>query len=479
MEFKKFLTFDDVLLLPHYSEILPRDVNLKTRLTKKINLNAPVLSAAMDTVTDANMAIQMALNGGIGIVHKNMSIEQQALEVEKVKNYDILINKYPFYIADNSSVNDAIEMMDTFAISSIIIVDEEKKVKGILSKKDLRYIQNFEDSVATHMVSDVVCAKVGIDYDGALDLIYKMKLSKIPVIDDNNVLQGLITFKTLKKYDNYNLKAVDSNSKLLCGAAVSVNEQTLVRVEQLVAAGCDVIVIDSAHGHSKSIIDMTKAIKEKFDVQLIVGNVVTPEAVNALAQAGADAVKVGIGSGSICTTRIVSGVGAPQLTAIINCVHAANAHDLPIIADGGIRYSGDIVKALAAGASCVMLGSILAGHDESPGKLISIDGKKYKSYVGMGSMVAMERGGGDRYFQSKVKKYVPEGIEGVKEYKGSVDDTLYQLIGGIKSGCGYLGSIDLHTLVENAQFVEISNAGMKESHPHSVVLTKSAPNYEK
>ncbi len=475
---KKYLTFDDVLLLPHYSEILPRDVELTTRLTKNIELKTPLVSAAMDTVTESDMAIIMALNGGIGIIHKNMSVEDQVKEIKKVKNYDILLNKYPFYITDDSEVYQAIEMMDAYQISSIIVVDEDKKLKGILTRKDIKYVSDFSDSITKHMSSNVVSVKEGVSAEEALDTVYKSKLSKIPVVNDANELVGLVTMKTLKKYDMYPNKTVDKNGDLVCGAAVSVNDYTIERVAELVEAGVDVIVIDSAHGHSKSILDMTKLIKSKFDVDLIVGNVVTKEAVEALAECGADCVKVGVGSGSICTTRIISGVGAPQLSAVIECAKQAKKSNVTIIADGGIRYSGDIVKALAAGANAIMLGSIMAGHDEAPGEVISIDGKKYKSYVGMGSMVAMERGGGDRYFQSKVKKYVPEGIEGVKEYKGSADDTLYQMVGGIKSGFGYLGAIDLETLVKHATFVEITNSGMKESHPHTISVTKSAPNYE-
>ncbi len=475
---KKYLTFDDVLLLPHYSEILPRDVQLNTQLTRKIKLNIPLLSAAMDTVTESDMAIHMALNGGIGIIHKNMDVESQVLEIEKVKHFDILINRYPYYILEDKNIYQAVEIMNTYSISSIIVVNEQKVVKGILTRKDLRFIDNYADEISKHMIKEVVVTKEGITAADAADLIYSTRLSKIPVVNDNNILTGLITMKTLKKMDLYPLKNLNDKGELVCGAAVSVNESTIERVEKLVKAGVDVIVIDSAHGHSKSILEMTKAIKARFDVELIVGNIVTPAAVKALHEAGADAVKVGIGSGSICTTRIVSGVGAPQLSAISECYEEAKKYDLPVIADGGIRYSGDIVKALAAGASSVMLGSIMAGHDESPGDLIVVDGKKYKSYVGMGSVVAMERGGGDRYFQSKVKKYVPEGIEAVKEYRGSADDTLYQIIGGIKSGCGYLGALDLQKLVEHAEFIEITNSGMKESHPHTISVTKSAPNYD-
>lgn len=459
---EKYLTFDDVLLLPHYSEILPRDVSLTSKLTNNIELKAPLVSAAMDTVTESDMAISMALNGGMGIIHKNMSVEKQAEEIRKVKEYDILINKHPFYINENNDVYKAVDMMEAYQISSIIVTDDDKKLKGILTRKDVKYIEDYSDSVTKHMSKNVVSVKEGIKAEEALDIVYKTKLSKIPVVTDDNVLVGLVTMKTLKKYDMYPNKTLDKNKKLVCGAAVSVNDSTIERVEILVEAGVDAIVIDSAHGHSKSILDMTKTIKSKFNVDLIVGNVVTPEAVRALAQNGADCVKVGVGSGSICTTRIISGVGAPQLSAVMKCVEVAKEVGVTIIADGGVRYSGDVVKALAAGANAIMLGSIMAGHDESPGKIISIEGKKFKSYVGMGSEVAMERGGGDRYFQSKVKKFVPEGIEAVKEYKGPVDDTLYQIIGGVKSGFGYLGAEDLEMLVDHAEFVEITNSVFKE-----------------
>lgn len=476
---KKYLTFDDVLLLPHYSEILPRDVDLSTNLTKNIKLNIPFLSAAMDTVTEGSMAIAMALNGGIGIIHKNMSVEEQVNEIKKVKNFDILINRDPFYINQEASVYDAVDIMTRYEISSIVVIDKDFKLTGFLTRSDLKYIEDYNENIKKHMTKDVVVAKEGISFEEAKNLIYASRLSKIPVVDENNKLAGLITMKTLKKYDLYPNRAENTKGELLCGAAVSVNENTKERVAALVEAGVDVIVIDSAHGHSVSIIEMTKTIKKEFEVDLIVGNVVTKESVEALAKAGADAIKVGIGSGSICTTRIVSGVGAPQLSAIEICVKEANKYNIPIIADGGVRYSGDVVKALAMGASTIMLGSILAGHDESPGNIINIDGKKYKSYVGMGSVVAMERGGGDRYFQSKVKKYVPEGIEAVKTYKGKLDDTLYQLVGGVKSGCGYLGANNLEKLVEHATFVEITASGSKESHPHTIDVVKDAPNYEK
>ncbi|MFV0498655.1 MAG: IMP dehydrogenase [Bacilli bacterium] len=475
---EKYLTFDDVLLLPHYSEILPRDVDLKTRLTKNISLNVPLVSAAMDTVTESDMAISMALNGGIGIIHKNMSVDKQVEEVLKVKNHDILINRFPFYIDDKSSVYKAVDMMDAYQISSIIVVDDNKVLKGILTRKDIKYIEDYSDCITKHMSDNVVSVQENVNFESAMEIVYKSKLSKIPVVNDNNVLVGLVTMKTLKKYDLYPNRSVDKNGDLICGAAVSVNDTTVERVDALVKAGVDAIVIDSAHGHSKSILEMAKIIKNEYNVDLIVGNVVTAAAVEALSKCGVDCVKVGVGSGSICTTRIISGVGAPQLSAVIKCAEMAKKTGVTIIADGGVRFSGDVVKALAAGANAIMLGSIMAGHDESPGDVISIDGKKYKSYVGMGSEVAMERGGGDRYFQSKVKKYVPEGIEAVKEYKGKADDTLYQIIGGIKSGLGYLGASDLNKLIEHAEFVEITNSGMKESHPHTINVTKSAPNYQ-
>lgn len=474
---EKYLTFDDVLLLPHYSEVLPRDVSIETSLTKNIKLKAPVMSAAMDTVTEGHMAIQMALNGGIGVIHKNMSIEDQAEQVRRVKKYELLVNRDPFFINENNTLYSAIDMIERYDVSSLMVVDETHTLKGILSKKDLKFIEDFSCLIKDKMTVNVVKVKSDVSFEKAEEIIYSSKLSKIPVVDDQNKLVGLITLDTLKKYNKYNNKALDKNGNLLVAAAVSVNEKTMDRVDALVKAGADAIVIDSAHGFSKSIIEVTKEIKAKYQVDLIVGNVVNEESIEVLAKAGADAIKVGIGSGSICTTRIISGVGAPQLTAIEKCVKEAKKVGVSIIADGGIRYSGDMVKALAIGANVVMLGSLMAGHDESPGEVINVNGKLYKSYVGMGSMVAMERGGGDRYFQSKVKKYVPEGIEAVKEYKGSADETLYQLLGGIRTGCGYLGAANLDELVKNARFVEISDAGSRESHPHTISVVKDAPNY--
>ncbi|MFV0441484.1 MAG: IMP dehydrogenase [Lachnospirales bacterium] len=474
---EKYYTFDDVLLLPSYSEVLPRDVSIETKLTKNISLKSPIMSAAMDTVTESAMAIQMALNGGIGVVHKNMSIEEQREQVERVKKYELLVNKDPFYINEEDTLYNAVDMLERYDVSSLMVVDEEHTLKGIISKKDLKFIDDFNCKVKDKMTKNVVKVNSSVSYDEAEEIIYSSKLTKIPVIDEENKLKGLVTLDTLKKYNKYGNKALDKEGRLLVAAAVSVNEKTMDRVDALVKGGADAIVIDSAHGFSKSIIEVTKSIKEKYNVDIIVGNVVNEESIEVLAKAGADAIKVGIGSGSICTTRIISGVGAPQFTAIEKCVKEANKYGVSIIADGGIRYSGDVVKALAIGASAVMLGSLLAGHDESPGELINVNGKLYKSYVGMGSMVAMERGGGDRYFQSKVKKYVPEGIEAVKEYKGSTDDTLYQLLGGIRTGCGYLGAENIDALVKNARFIEISAAGSKESHPHTISVVKDAPNY--
>lgn len=474
--FEKYLTFDDVLLLPNYSEILPSEANTSCRLTKKINLKAPFVSAAMDTVTESKMAIEMAKNGGIGIIHKNMTIEQQVAEVKKVKTYHEVINYEPFYVYDNTPIQDAIEIMDYNDISSVIVVDSSDRVCGILTRKDLRFITAHNEQVCTVMTTTVQTLNENVSYEEAKSKIHELKLTKMPVVDVEGRLIGLVTLKDLSSIDSFVNKVVDDNGKLLCGAAVSVNEESINKIQKLVNAGADVIVIDSAHGHSKSVIELAREVKDTFDIQLIVGNIVTKEAVAALSFV--DAVKVGVGSGSICTTRIISGVGAPQLSALLQCVTEAKKYNLPVIADGGIRYSGDVVKALAAGADTIMLGSILAGHDQSPGEVIIVNDQKFKSYVGMGSMVAMTRGGGDRYFQSKVKKFVPEGVEALKPYKGNVNDTLYQIIGGLKSGMGYNGAKTLQDLHSNANFVEITSAGMAESHPHSITNVSKSPNYD-
>ncbi len=476
--FKKYLTFDDVLLLPNYSEVLPSETTVKTRLTKKIKLNTPIISAAMDTVTESKMAIEMARNGGIGIIHKNMTIEEQVNEVIKVKRYNEIFTYDVVKVLDSDSVEFSIMVMEQNDVSSVIVTNEENSLLGIFTKSDLKYVKNYNDSISNYMSKEVYKLFENVSVEEAYEKIYENKVSKLPVVDSNNKVIGLVSLKNLNKIENYKNKSISKNGSLLVGAAVSINEKSMDKVEKLYQAGIDVLVIDSAHGHSKSVIELTKEVKRKFkDLEIIVGNVVTEDGVKALCEAGADAIKVGIGSGSICTTRIVSGVGAPQLTSIIDSVKIASKYGVPIISDGGIKYSGDIVKALAAGAETVVLGSLLAGHDQTPGEVVVINGKKYKSYVGMGSMAAMNRGGGDRYFQSKVKKYVPEGVEAFKEYKGDINKTLYQLVGGIKSGMGYNGAKDLKSLVKNARFIEISSSSQKESHPHSVSNIESSPNY--
>ncbi len=476
--FKKYLTFDDVLLLPNYSEVLPSETTVKTRLTKKIKLNTPIISAAMDTVTESKMAIEMARNGGIGIIHKNMTIEEQINEVLKVKRFNEIFTYDVVKVLESDSVEFSVMIMEQNDVSSVIVVDKKNHLLGIFTKRDLKYVKNYNDKISKYMSKEVYTLSEKVTAKEAYDKMYESKVSKIPVVDSENKVVGLVSLKGLNTIENYKNKSVAKDGTLLVGAAVSINEKSIDKIEKLYKAGIDVLVIDSAHGHSKSVIELTKEVKSKFkDLEVIVGNVVTEDGVKALCEAGADAIKVGIGSGSICTTRIISGVGAPQLTAIIDSVKIASKYNVPIISDGGIKYSGDIVKALAAGAESVVLGSLLAGHDQSPGEIVIINGKKYKSYVGMGSMAAMNRGGGDRYFQSKVKKYVPEGVEAFKEYRGDINKTLYQLVGGIKSGMGYNGAKDLKTLVKNARFVEISSSSQKESHPHSISNIESSPNY--
>lgn len=476
--FKKHLTFDDVLLLPNYSEVLPSDTEVKTRLTKNIKLNIPIISAAMDTVTEAKMAIEMAKNGGIGIIHKNMSIKEQVEEVLKVKKYNELFTYDVITVLENETIETASIVMEQNDVSSVIVVDKENHLLGIFTQSDLKYVKNYADSIDKYMNREVHFLSENVSIDEVYEKIYSAKVSKLPVVDKSKKVIGLVTLKNLNEIENQKNKTISKDGKLLVGAAVSINEKSMNRVKELYNAGVDVLVIDSAHGHSKGVIELTLNVKKEFPkLEVIVGNVVTEDGVEALCKAGADAVKVGIGSGSICTTRIISGVGSPQLTALIDAVKIASKYNVPIISDGGIKYSGDIVKALAAGAETVVLGSLLAGHDQSPGEVIVINNKKYKSYVGMGSIVAMNRGGGDRYFQSKVKKYVPEGVEAFKEYKGDVNKTIYQLIGGLKSGMGYNGSKDLIQLNKNARFIEISASSQKESHPHSISNIESSPNY--
>ncbi len=472
------ITFDDVLLVPAYSEVTPNQVSLKTNLTKKIKLNIPMMSAGMDTVTEHRMAIAMARQGGIGVIHKNMSIEQQADEVDKVKRSEYGVITDPFSLTAEHTLQDADDLMAKFRISGVPIT-EGKKLIGILTNRDLKFEEDFTKKIKESMTTkNLVTAKEGITLEEAKKILAKARVEKLPIVDDDFNLKGLITIKDIEKAIKYPLSAKDEKGRLLCGAAVGITANLMERVDALVKAKVDVIVVDSAHGHSKNIMDAVKRIKEKYpELQVIAGNVATAAATKALIEAGADAVKVGIGPGSICTTRVVAGIGVPQITAIMDCYEAAKETGVPIIADGGIKFSGDMTKAIAAGANVCMMGSIFAGCDESPGDFELYQGRKYKVYRGMGSIAAMENGSKDRYFQTDAKKLVPEGVEGRVAYKGTVEDTIFQLIGGIRAGLGYCGAPDIETLKETAQFVKISAASLKESHPHDIQITKEAPNY--
>lgn len=472
------ITFDDVLLVPAYSEVTPNQVSLKTNLTKKIKLNIPMMSAGMDTVTEHRMAIAMARQGGIGVIHKNMSIEQQADEVDKVKRSEYGVITDPFSLTAEHTLQDADDLMAKFRISGVPIT-EGKKLIGILTNRDLKFEEDFTKKIKDSMTTkNLVTAKEGITLEEAKKILAKARVEKLPIVDDDFNLKGLITIKDIEKAIKYPLSAKDEKGRLLCGAAVGITANLMERVDALVKAKVDVIVVDSAHGHSKNIMDAVKRIKEKYpELQVIAGNVATAAATKALIEAGADAVKVGIGPGSICTTRVVAGIGVPQITAIMDCYEAAKETGVPIIADGGIKFSGDMTKAIAAGANVCMMGSIFAGCDESPGDFELYQGRKYKVYRGMGSIAAMENGSKDRYFQTDAKKLVPEGVEGRVAYKGTVEDTIFQLIGGIRAGLGYCGAPDIETLKETAQFVKISAASLKESHPHDIQITKEAPNY--
>lgn len=472
------ITFDDVLLVPAYSEVIPNEVDLSTHLTKKIKLNIPMMSAGMDTVTEHRMAIAMARQGGIGIIHKNMSIEQQAEEVDKVKRSENGVITDPFFLSPEHTLADANDLMAKFRISGVPITEGTKLV-GIITNRDLKFETDFTKKIKESMTSEgLITAKVGVTLEEAKEILAKSRKEKLPIVDDDFNLRGLITIKDIEKNIKYPLSAKDEQGRLLCGAAVGITANVLERVEALVNAHVDVIVIDSAHGHSANIFKTLRSIKEKFpDLQVIAGNVATAEATRDLIAAGADAVKVGIGPGSICTTRVVAGIGVPQITAVMNCYEEAKKTGTPIIADGGIKYSGDMTKAIAAGANVCMMGSIFAGCDESPGEFELFQGRKYKVYRGMGSIAAMENGSKDRYFQTDAKKLVPEGVEGRVAYKGLVEDTVFQLIGGIRSGMGYCGAKDIETLKETGKFVKISAASLKESHPHDIHITKEAPNY--
>ena len=472
------ITFDDVLLVPAYSEVIPNQVELATWLTKKVKLNIPMMSAGMDTVTEHRMAIAMARQGGIGIIHKNMTIEEQAEEVDKVKRSENGVITDPFYLSPEHTLADANDLMAKFRISGVPIT-EGKKLVGIITNRDLKFEEDFSRKIKECMTSEnLVTAKEGVTLEEAKKILAKSRKEKLPIVDDNFNLKGLITIKDIEKQIKYPLSAKDEQGRLLCGAAVGITANVMARVDALVNARVDVIVVDSAHGHSANILKAVREIKEKYpDLQLIAGNVATGAATKALIEAGVDAVKVGIGPGSICTTRVVAGIGVPQITAVMDCYAVAKEYGIPIIADGGIKYSGDMTKAIAAGANVCMMGSIFAGCDESPGDFELYQVRKYKVYRGMGSISAMENGSKDRYFQQDAKKLVPEGVEGRVAYKGHVEDTVFQLIGGLRSGMGYCGAKDIETLKESGQFVKISAASLKESHPHDIHITKEAPNY--
>ena len=472
------ITFDDVLLVPQYSEVTPNMIDLTTHLTKKIQLNIPMMSAGMDTVTEHRMAIAIARQGGIGIIHKNMSIEAQAEEVDKVKRSEYGVITDPFYLSPEHTLEDANALMAKFRISGVPIT-EGRKLVGIITNRDLKFEEDFSRKIREVMTSkNLVTAKEGVTLAEAKKILAKARVEKLPIVDDDFNLKGLITIKDIEKQIKYPLSAKDEQGRLLCGAAVGITKNVMDRVTALVNAKVDCIVIDSAHGHSKNIITTLKEIKAAYpDLQVIVGNVATGEATKALIEAGADAVKIGIGPGSICTTRVVAGIGVPQITAVMDCYEAAKPYGVPIIADGGIKYSGDMTKALAAGANVCMMGSMFAGCDEAPGDFELYQGRKYKVYRGMGSIAAMENGSKDRYFQTEAKKLVPEGVEGRVAYKGTVEDTIFQLVGGIRSGMGYCGAKNIKTLQETGKFVKISAASLKESHPHDIQITKEAPNY--
>ena len=472
------ITFADVLLVPSYSEVIPNQVCLKTHLTKDIELNIPMMSAGMDTVTEHRMAIAMARQGGIGIIHKNMSIEEQAEEVDKVKRSENGVITDPFYLSPEHTLGDANDLMAKFRISGVPIT-EGKKLVGIITNRDLKFETDFSKKIKECMTSEgLITAPEGITLDEAKKILAGARKEKLPIVDKDGNLSGLITIKDIEKQIKYPNSAKDKQGRLLCGAGVGVTANILDRVDALVKSKVDVIVIDTAHGHSANVLRVVKMVREKYpDLAIIAGNVATGEATEALIQAGVDAVKVGIGPGSICTTRVVAGIGVPQITAIMDCYAVAKKYGIPIIADGGIKYSGDMTKAIAAGANVCMMGSIFAGCDESPGTFELFQGRKYKVYRGMGSIAAMENGSKDRYFQQDAKKLVPEGVEGRVAYKGLVEDTVFQLIGGIRSGMGYCGTKTIEELKENGKFVKISAASLKESHPHDIHITKEAPNY--
>ncbi len=474
------LTFDDVLLIPQKSDVTPDMVKLQTNLTKKIKLNIPMMSAAMDTVTESSMAIAIAREGGIGVIHKNMTIEQQATEVDKVKRSEHGVITDPFQLSPENTLQDADELMGKYKISGVPVTENGVLV-GIITNRDLRFETDYSKPISSAMTKDrLVTAPEGTTLDEAQEILRKYKIEKLPIVDSDGKLKGLITIKDIEKSVKYPNSAKDEKGRLLCAAAIGITQDVLDRVAALVKSNVDILVLDSAHGHSQNIIDCLKKIKSNFpDVQIIAGNIATAEAAEELIKAGADAVKVGIGPGSICTTRVVAGVGVPQITAISNVARLAKKYGVPVIADGGIKYSGDIAKAIAAGADVIMVGSLLAGCEESPGESEIYEGRRFKVYRGMGSIAAMEQGSKDRYFQTGSKKLVPEGVEGRVPYKGPVCDTIFQLVGGLRSSMGYCGTPTIELLKEKGKFVRITNAGLVESHPHDISITKEAPNYSK
>ena len=479
---KTGLTFDDVLLVPQYSEILPSEVNISTFLTKNIKLNVPIVSAAMDTVTESAMAIAMAREGGLGFIHKNMSIENQAAEVDKVKRHENGMILNPVTVSKEDTLIDVEKICRRYHISGLPVVDSDRHLVGMITRRDIKYLTIDSTKVEAVMTKDnLITAQVGTSLEEAKMILWKNRIEKLPIVDNQYRLVGLITSKDIDNIGNHPNACKDRQGRLRCGAAVGVGEDTLRRVEALINTGVDVITVDSAHGHSRNVIDTVRKIRDKFpDIDLVAGNIVTARAAEELAKAGVNTVKVGIGPGSICTTRVVAGVGVPQITAIQEVAEYCKTNDIKLIADGGIKFSGDIAKAIAAGADVVMLGSLLAGCTESPGEEVIFQGRKFKVYVGMGSLAAMKRGSADRYFQSKdtqTKKLVPEGIEGRVAYKGSVSDSIYQLCGGLLSGMGYCGTPNIESLKNNGVFVQITSAGLKESHPHDVDITVEAPNY--
>lgn len=473
------ITFDDVLLVPAFSEVIPNEVDVSTYLTKTIKLNIPMMSAGMDTVTEHRMAIAMARQGGIGVIHKNMSVARQAEEVDKVKRSENGVITDPFYLSPEHTLEDANELMARYRISGVPIT-EGKRLVGIITNRDLKFETDFSKKIKESMTSEgLITAPVGITLEEAKKILGAARKEKLPIVDKDGNLSGLITIKDIEKQIKYPLSAKDAQGRLLCAAAVGVTENILERVDALVNAKVDAIVIDTAHGHSANVLRVVRMVREAYpELQIIAGNVATKEATEDLIKAGVNAVKVGIGPGSICTTRVVAGIGVPQITAIMDSYAAAKKYDIPIIADGGIKYSGDITKAIAAGANLCMMGSIFAGCEESPGEFELFQGRKYKVYRGMGSIAAMENGSKDRYFQSNAKKLVPEGVEGRVAYKGNVEDTVFQLMGGLRSGMGYCGTKTIENLKQNGRFVKISAASLKESHPHDIHITKEAPNYK-